>query len=375
MDLNSLINLRHEIHREPELSGNEISTSKKIIAFVNIFRPDAIIDNLGGHGIAFIFNGIEEGKTLMFRAELDALPITELNDIEYNSINKGVSHKCGHDGHMTILAGLASKLSERIFKGKIILLFQPAEETGAGALAVLSDPKFGKINPDFIFALHNLPGYPSGQIIIKNDIFAAASKGMIIELMGKTAHAAEPELGVNPAYFLPDFIKALSNITANKDFTYFTLATIIHISVGEVAFGTSPGYGKILLTLRAYRNEDMNLLTNSIVNIVEKLTGDSQLTYRINFTEEFPSTINDKSAVDLVKQAANKLSMQIIQIDKPFKWSEDFGYFSSKYKTAFFGIGSGIDHPNLHNSSYDFPDQLIEKGVNIFNQIIKNQSR
>ncbi len=372
MRIKELIELRHNIHRNAELSGKEFQTAGRIKSFILNCEPDEIITGLGGNGIAFLFKGKEKGKSIMFRAELDALPIHENNEIVYKSVNEGVAHKCGHDGHMAILAGLANEISHRNFNGDVVLLFQPSEETGEGALNVLKDNQFNRLNPDYIFAMHNLPGFPLGHIIIKEGTFAAASKGMIIELTGRTAHAAEPELGVNPAFFISDFIAQLKNVKNNTQFSDFVLVTIIHLSVGSAAFGTSPGNGKILLTLRSYRDDDMNKLTDAVVNLVANLSVSQSIKYKISFTEEFPATINNSDAVRIVKNAADELSLKLIEISDPFKWSEDFGHFTSKFTGAFFGLGSGISHPNLHNHTYDFPDELIEIGINIFKQIIKN---
>lgn len=195
--IGNLVNLRKDLHRNPELAGQEKRTSEKILESIKKFNPDEIISGIAGRGLVFIFNGREEGRTILFRSELDALPINEQNDFEYRSRKENVAHKCGHDGHMTILAGLASLLkSERPDKGKVVLLFQPAEETGEGAYAVLNDEKFAQIKPDYVFALHNLPGFMAGSVVVKPGIFAAASKGMIIKLHGKTSHASEPETGL-----------------------------------------------------------------------------------------------------------------------------------------------------------------------------------
>ena len=157
--LEHLIEIRKKLHRNPELSGNEKDTSKLIKSLMITYRPDRIIEGLGGFGLAVVFNGKQAGPSVMFRCELDALPILENSKIPHQSDNHGVAHKCGHDGHMTIMIGLA----EAIFhdppeKGRVILLFQPAEENGEGALAVIRDNKFRDIEPEYIFALHNLHG-------------------------------------------------------------------------------------------------------------------------------------------------------------------------------------------------------------------------
>ena len=221
--LKELTKLRKEIHKYPELAGEEKSTAKRIISFAKRYNSDKIILNIGGNGIAIIFKGKEKGPTILIRCELDALPIFEINKFNYRSTNKNVSHKCGHDGHMAIVSGLIPLISKNKFKkGRVVLLYQPAEETGEGAEWILKDNKFKFVRPDFVFALHNLPEFEKGEIVVREKEFAAASKGMIIKLTGKTSHAAEPERGINPALAVSDLISELialpKKIKSIKDF-------------------------------------------------------------------------------------------------------------------------------------------------------------
>jgi amidohydrolase len=370
--LNELIKLRKSIHSEPELAGEEKSTVEKVIKFISKFSPDETIKNIGGNGIAFIFKGKEEGASVLFRCELDALPIQEINDFDYISKFKNKGHKCGHDGHMTVLAGLAEQVSSnKDFKGKVILLFQPAEETGEGAGRMINDAKLSKIKPDYVFAFHNLPGYELNSILIRKGSFASASKGMIIKLTGKTSHAAEPENGINPSFAVAEIIKKLLLLPEKlKNKNDFILVTIIHASIGERAFGTSAGYAELMTTLRAFRNDDMRSLISESEEIVKKIASDQKLKVEISYTEEFPATVNDNECVEIIKNAAEKNNFSINEIKTPFRWSEDFGHFTDKYKGALFGIGSGENHPQLHNPDYDFPDEIIPVGVAIFHTIM-----
>ncbi len=370
--LSDLIHLRKTIHAEPELAGSEKATALKMVNFISRYNPDEIIKNIGGEGIAFIFRGREHGPTILFRCELDALPIQEINDFEYKSKFENRGHKCGHDGHMTVLAGLAEKISEnRALKGKIILLFQPAEETGEGAEKVLNDNEFTAIKPDYVFAFHNLPGYPLNSIIVRKGGFASASKGMIIKLTGKTSHAAEPENGINPSLAAAEIITEFSYLPAKLEHAKeFTLATIIHTRIGEKAFGTSPGYAEIMATLRAYRNDDLELLIENAEKTAQSVASEHRLKIEISYTEVFPATVNDDKCVEIIKSASAKNNYSFTEISEQFRWSEDFGHFTARYEGAMFGIGSGEDHPQLHNPDYDFPDEIIPTGINMFYTII-----
>ncbi len=373
-DINHLISFRQTLHQNPEMSGSEEYTAEAIKRMVIRFQPDDIIDNLGGYGVAFIFKGKKPGPTILFRADIDALPIQETNDFDYASRTDGIAHQCGHDGHITILVGLAERISKhRPEHGKVVLLFQPAEETGEGALAVMDDPNYYRIEPDMCFGLHNIPGYPKGSIIIKNNTFSAASQGMIVKLKGKTSHAAEPDKGISPAIAMAKIIESITKLPEKKYlFTDYVLTTIVHARLGERAFGTSPGYAEILLTLRAFEDEDMEVLHEHAKNTIHLISKHENLDVEIQYADIYPSTQNDPALVKIVKDMAEQQGLKAIKRETPFAWAEDFAHYSHKYKSVFFGLGAGEDTPKLHNPDYNFPDDIIIHGINIFCSIYKN---
>ncbi len=377
--LGKAIQLRKSLHRYPELSGQEKQTATRIIKFLSGQQPDKIIENIGGHGLAAVYDSGNEGPALLFRADLDALPIEEVNDFTHRSQHHGVSHKCGHDGHMAVLGGLASVLREqRPKKGRVILLFQPEEENGQGASKVIQDKKFAAIKPDYVFAFHNLPGFKKKQVVLREGPFASASKGMVIQMEGKSSHAAHPEEGNSPVRMLTSLIDDLTEISANKKaFDDFTLLTIIHAKLGEVAFGTNPGKALLMATLRTYLDKDMDQLTEKAEKCVKDLSNKYDISYRISYTEVFPATVNHSEVSEILSEAVRESGANAITVPEPFRWSEDFGHFTGTYKGALFGIGSGKDHPNLHNHDYDFPDDIIATGIGMFyhiaDQIVKLQ--
>jgi len=368
-----LIKIRHRLHQNPELSNQEVETSKIVTKFMEQFSPDKVL-YISKTGKIFIFDSGEEGKTTVFRAELDALPITEENNLKYTSLNHGVAHSCGHDGHMAIVLGLAQKIAENRPKtGKVALLFQHAEENEQGAKEVVESEVFKALNPDYIFGLHNIPTFPTHQIILKKGSFAAASKGMTIRLFGKPSHAAEPEKGISPADAISKIITEIHQLRENKKiFSDLVLLTIIHIKLGEIAFGTSPAYAEVRITLRAFKNKDMALLTERTEQIVKEIAMQEQLKLEINYSEVFPVTFNNDECFDHIVKAVKNNNGDFKEIESPFKWSEDFGYYSEKYNTAFFGLGSGENQPALHNPDFDFPDEIIETGVKMFYQIYQS---
>jgi len=370
--ITKIIELRHELHKHPEVSNNEYKTSERIVNFMSAFAPTKIL-TLSKTGKAFVFDGAKPGKTLLFRAELDALPISEKSSLAYSSVNHNVSHACGHDGHMAILAGLAQKIANEPPKyGKVVLLFQPAEEVEQGAKDVMEDPHIIELEPDFIFALHNIPGIEKHHIVIKSGSFSAASKGMTVKLFGKTAHAAEPENGVSPANAISKIINQLHELKENKSlFKDLALLTIIHIQLGEISFGTSPGYAEIRITLRSFENEDMDVLTAYSEKIIKEISKAENLECEISYSESFRASVNNDECLSYVEESAKQNNLEIETIENPFKWSEDFGYYSQQYKSCLFGLGSGLSQPPLHNPDYDFPDEIIETGINMFYRIYK----
>lgn len=368
-----LTDFRRRLHQFPELSGREAKTAARVCHFLQPTSPDRVYQHIGGHGVAVVYDSGQTGPTVMFRCELDALPIQETSSFSYASVAPGISHKCGHDGHMAILAGLGYLLAEnRPAKGKIILLFQPAEETGEGALRILQDPVWKEIKPDYLFTLHNIPGLPKYQICSKPGVFAAASKGVIVTLKGATSHAAHPEQGNSPAAALASIIQEWEQLSRqSSSFQCFILLTVVHALLGEPAFGITPGHAELRATLRSYENTDMQTLTRLAEAVVKRQAAEYGLQYEISCTEAFASVVNNREAYGYVQQAAEACKLDFIALETPFRWSEDVGYFSSQCKTALFGLGAGDTQPVLHHATYDFSDDLILTGSRIFLEIAK----
>jgi len=366
-DKDELVALRRKLHQYPELSGKEYHTAGMIREYINRHQPDRIIGDLGGTGLAVVYEGKQEGPTVLFRCDLDALPIEEVNSFGYRSQYPGAAHKCGHDGHMTIMSGLSQVIANnRPERGRVVLLYQPSEENGQGAVKVLEDDQFEQIRPDRVFALHNLPGYPAGSVILKKGTFAAASKGMINKLQGKTAHAGEPENGRTPALAMARIVEELTHMPGNLALDDYALITVIHARLGEIAFGTTPGYAEVMATLRTYSNADMEKLTRESTATVQRHAQDHGLGKEVSWTEEFPATVNDSESVDLIHRVAEETGDQTIFVDEPLRWSEDFSNFTLKYPGALFGLGSGENTPQLHNPDYDFPEAILDPGIRVF---------
>ena len=369
----TLVRLRKELHQHPELSGEESVTAKRIVDFVKDYHPTNIIENIGGAGVAVIYEFGIDGPTVAIRCELDALPIVEENTFSYQSKNKGVSHKCGHDGHMAIVAGLSIWLKEAEFKnGKVVLLFQPAEETGKGAAKILADAKFLDLAPDYVFALHNLPGEKLHSILVKPGYFTATVQSLCIHLKGKKAHASEPENGVNPSLAVAELVQVFSSF-ANPNFESddFSLLTPICLNIGEKTYGISPENAELHYTIRTWSGQLMSELEDKIKNAVGIVSKKYQLSYNIDWFEFFPASENNVFCTELVEKVAAQKGFDLIKIHSPLRFGEDFGWFSQNYKSAIFGLGAGEQHPSLHHANYDFPDELIDTGLLMFKGLIE----
>lgn len=372
VNYHQLKELRRHLHKYPEISGEEVQTATTIFNFLKNCNPTSLTKNIGGFGILATWDSLKNGQEILFRAELDALPIKEINNFEHASVHKNVSHKCGHDGHSTIMCGVAQYLAEnKPLEGKIHLLFQPAEETGKGAKAILDDKKIAHIKPDFVFALHNLPGFKLNEIVVRENTFTAAVTSIIINLEGKTSHAAEPENGINPALAVSRIINeslALQNNDSASD--QMQIITPVYVKLGDKAYGVSAGKATVHFTLRCWNDENLNKLSTDIQKLSTKIAKQQKLAISFNFTETFSANINNKEATDLVIKSAKTNNFSVVKNPTPFKWGEDFGLFTSHYKGCMFGIGSGLNMPALHNPDYDFPDELLKTGVALFNEII-----
>lgn len=372
--LDALTQFRRTLHQYPEISGEEVETAHRIVKALEALQPTTIIQNIGGHGVAAIFDSGKEGETVLFRAELDALPIQEISDNPWRSKIEGKGHLCGHDGHMTMLLGLAHCIKAHPHKtGRIILMFQPSEEDGSGARAVVKDPQYQKLQPDWAFAIHNEPGRPFGFVSTRTGLINCASQGLEITLMGKTAHAATPEDGTSPAGAIAQLIPALKALDKNGLITdKFARLTITHIQMGEPTFGIAPAEAKIFVTLRTAYDEGMAALYKSVIEIATKSAAEDGLAIHFTSHDIFAASINDGEATQIAQKAMDALGVKHGETGLPMLASEDFGVFGQSAKSAMLCLGSGEEYPALHNPDYDFPDALIPISSAIFERIAKD---
>ena len=374
-DLVELVAFRRELHRFPEVSGQERETAARVVVALRALAPDEIVTGLGGHGVAAVFQGAETGPTVLFRAELDALPITEISEAAHRSTQEGKGHLCGHDGHTTFLIGLARLLARvRPARGRVVLMFQPAEEDGSGARAVVADPRYEALRPDWAFSIHNWPGIALGQGLLAEGVVNCASQGLRMVFEGKTSHAAQPELGLSPAQAMARLMPMLMAMRQGSvQDAAFRLVTLTHARLGEPTFGVAPGQAEIWVTLRTAADASIAALRAQAMALAESEALLAGLKVSFSHHDDFAASVNHPKAVEHIARALQVLRISHSEMGLPELASEDFGVFGwGTTRSAMLFLGSGEASPALHNPDYDFPDDLIGTGVAIFHQIMRD---
>ncbi len=367
------VDLRHELHENPEASNDEKETAARIEAFLADFGLRPVKRRLGGHGLLYRVQGDGEGARRLFRADLDALPIHEQTRVPYRSRRDGTHHACGHDGHMAMLAGALAALHEdRGFPGEVWGIFQPAEETGEGAARVLADLD-DSVEFDRSFAIHNHPGTPLGAVLVRRGVAARASVGFEVRIVGRRGHASEPDLAVNPLPVASRVALEIQEETTIPDrYAGKTLATLVGIRSDGPNFGVSPADAFVYATLRGDRQADVEGLVRRIRRRAETLSSDDGAQAKFRRHDPFPHTENHPEAVREVQQAARTAGMPVERQPEPLSASEDFGHMTARWPGALLLLGSGETCPSLHSATYDFPDALLPHGIRFWQSLARN---
>jgi len=373
-DIAELVALRRALHQRPEISGEEEETARSVAEFLADTAPDEVLTGMGGHGVAVVYDSGVPGPTVLFRSELDALPIEEISSAPHRSQVPGKSHMCGHDGHTAIIAALGRQFGRRRpAKGRVVLMFQPAEETGAGAEGVIADPRFGQIAPDYAFSLHNLPGTPFGHIRLREGVVNCASRGMRIVLEGKTAHSSMPETGTSPMLAVSVLMPALAKLGGGSfEDDDFAMVTVTHVTMGEPVYGIAPGHAEVRATLRTRLDDRMAGLVAAAETLARETAQAAGLTCTMDYHEIFVASLNAPEAVAHLRAALDAEGISHDEEQLPLRASEDFGRFGHGAHSAMLFLGAGENLPALHNPDYDFPDDLIPVGARIFMRLARN---
>lgn len=348
----TVIRLRRALHGCAERSGCEVRTKAMLTDFLQ--KHTGLEIHPCGDG--FYAAHREKAPTkpaIVLRADYDALAMPDGT----------AAHLCGHDGHAAALCGVAMQVDGKRFGRNIFFLFQPAEETGAGAPGCLSLLELEDVTE--IYGAHNLPGVPLGQVTTRSGTFACASRGVTLRFQGKPTHAAYPENGVSPALAVGQLLCRLPELSDPKRYSAMTLCTVIGVSMGEKAFGAAAEGAEVWLTLRAEHDRDLETLHASIEELARSLAADHSLAFSMEMQDVFPATENDPACARKILERCGG-----VVLEKPMRWSEDFGHYLKVCSGAFFGIGAGESHSPLHTADYEYPDTLLQPTVEAFLKLI-----
>ncbi len=357
--------LRHELHADPELAFQEHRTAARIAALLADWGYQ--VERLTETGvIATLTTG--PGPVLGIRADIDALPIHETSGLPYASRTPGQMHACGHDGHSTILLAAARHLARsRSFRGTLRLIFQPAEEIGAGARALIDAGLFEHHPVDAIFGLHNWPGLAAGQFGFVEGAAMAAVDKISARILGKGGHGAEPHLTIDPVVAAAHVVTALQTVVSrNVDPRQMAVVTVGSIHGGEAA-NVIPASVDLGLTLRSFAPEVRQRLRDRIPDLVHSVTAGFGARAEVTVTRGFPSVINSPAQTELLRQvAASEFGPGVVVSDfAPRTASEDFAYYLHQRPGSFLFVGNGDSAP-LHSPDYRFNDDIIAPAATLW---------
>jgi len=369
--IKKLIELRHEFHQYPELGFQEAKTKTKIAKFLRA-KGLEVIEGVGVIGVLKSGSG---SKTIALRADMDALPIQETSEHAYSSKHPGVMHACGHDGHTTMLLGAADELANSLdFDGTVVFIFQPNEENGLGAKAMLNEGILSSFPISEIFALHNLPGTDTGRILTRKGLICSSESLFEISLKGQGGHASMPHVGRDTISVGAEIIQSLQNIISKKLAPGSGCVLSVTEFTSDGARNVLPGNSLIKGDVRSRNKEDRLEIKRLMSRIVEGISDAHEITSEVSFETEFVETINSNDQTETVIAIAKELGLSLDKNCEPMSFSEDFAHFSDAVPGCFFLLGNGktgrVSSP-LHSSSYDFNDELLPIGVKIWSRLVR----
>lgn len=369
---------RHYLHTHPESAFEEKHTSE-FLAKVLTDMGLEVHRNIGGTGIIANLT-VGDGKGIIgIRSDIDALNLTEVGQHSYTSQNPGKMHACGHDGHMATVLGAAKLLTERKnFNGTVRFIFQPAEEIGKGAFAMMQDGLFERFPVDEIYGMHNMPGMPAGSISTRTGGIMASEDNFVIHIKGQGSHASSPHMGKDPIVIASEIILALQTIISRNMNPNVPAVISCTEFITDGIRNAIPTNVVIKGDTRSYTPEVQRLLEERMRTISEGICKMNGAECQFEYTHEFAPTVNWAECVDMaVKAARNVVGEKNVDGNcQPWMASEDFGAFLQKIPGCFVFIGNGDDSEGignvpLHNSSYDFNDKILTIGAEYFAELIK----
>ena len=371
-----LVNFRREIHRNPELSGGEKNTASFVTGILEA-NDIKVKRNVGGYGVIGILNEDSSEHIIALRADMDALPIVEQTGADYASLSSGIMHACGHDAHTAILLGAAIVLADMrdALKGRVMFLFQPAEESISGAKAMIADGVLDGKLPGAVVALHCLPEMEVGSVGHKTGIMTAAADSIDIVIKGKSGHASRPHQTIDAVLVSSMVINAIHHIVSRKTNPLHPAV----ISIGTINGGNAKNIiaDRVEMegTVRTLDNGLRERMPTIIEEVIKGVTASMGAEYEFTYTLECPAVVNDPSVDELVASCASDIvgEENTTELSEPMMGSEDFALFTEKAPGSLFRLGTGNRAKgivaSLHNPHFDIDEEAIIIGTKILSWI------
>ncbi|AMR76529.1 M20 aminoacylase family protein [Cupriavidus nantongensis] len=367
--------IRRNIHQHPELAFDEVRTAGLVATLLEGWGY-AVTRGVGGTGVVGTLRCGESGHSVGIRADMDALPIHERTALPYASVNAGRMHACGHDGHTAILLGAARQLARtRNFNGTVHLIFQPAEEIGAGGGAerMLADGLFERFPCDAIFGLHNHPGVEQGTFLFRAGPFMAACDTVTITIRGKGGHAARPHQSVDPILVAGSLVMALQSVVSRYvDPNETAVVTIGTLHAGH-APNVIPDSARMELSVRSFSPEVRAALEQRIRQLATSHAEGYGAVAEIDYVRGYPVLVNSERETEFALQVAEELvgGGKVVDQAARIAGSEDFAYFLQERPGCFVRLGNGANQPLLHNAGYDFNDDNLTVGAAYWTRLVE----
>jgi hippurate hydrolase len=369
---------RRDFHQHPEFGFEEKRTAAFVAAKLREFGLDEVVEGVGGSGVVATLKRGSGNRSIALRADMDALRISEQGDVPYKSSNPGVMHACGHDGHTAMLLGAAKLLAEEDgFNGAVRFIFQPAEEWGKGALAMLADGLMKRFPFDEIYGIHNMPGLPVGALETRPGPFMSAEDVFEITLKGVGGHASRPHTGNEVLVAACALVTNLQTIVSRR----LDPADIAVVSVTElVTDGTRnalPGHARILGDARSFRPQVSSEIEKQMRIIAAGTASAHNVAMEMTYSREFVPLVNDAALADEVLAAAREVAepSNVRIADGPMTASEDFAHFLNHAPGCFMFLGNGTESAPLHNPHYDFNDASLLLGARQHASVVRRRLR
>ena len=366
---------RRDLHRHPEFGFAETRTAAFVAERLRAFGLDEVVEGVGGTGVVATLRRGASRRAIALRADMDALRIEEQGELAYKSQTPGVMHACGHDGHTATLLGAAKLLAERGgFDGTVRFVFQPAEEWGKGALAMLADGLMRRFPFDEIYGLHNMPGIAEGQFVLRPGATMAAEDNFEIELRGVGGHSSRPHVGSETLVAACALVTSLQTIVSRRLDPAETAVVSVTQLLSDGARNVLPGTARIFGDVRSFSAEVSAAVERQMRAIAEGVALAHNVKAQVSYTREFVALINHAACTgDAAAAAREALGAERVTVaPAPITASEDFAHFLAHVPGCFGFLGSG-EGPPLHNPAYDFNDAILLDGVRIFDAIVRRR--